>query len=379
MPSGQLPRTLQPPPELPDIGSGQSTLANYLRTFSLWCRHGFADKVSGSTANPEVLLQAYNPPANTPPAIWSVQIGQAGGLWMTPLALGSGDRGTPIQFGTGTWLPLTGGTLTGPLTGTSASFSGGVTGNPLVVNAPNVGATNPIYGRINSVLRWGIFLGNGTAESGANAGSDFQINAYTDSGGGGPVGCIGITRKTGQVLISSGLNITGGGLLVTGNMVTSAIASADGFMTRAGQGAANGAYVFNHFWTGSAYQLWIGAVNAGNITVTSDYRAKKDIEPLPSMWDAVKALKPISFTFKDYTPAIELERDADALPLIVGSDEEHWGFLAHELQETLIPSAATGVKDQADAIQSPNPWTVIAALTKTVQELQARVEELEAR
>ena len=35
---------------LPDIGRGQSTLANYLRTFSLWCRHGFADKLSATTA-----------------------------------------------------------------------------------------------------------------------------------------------------------------------------------------------------------------------------------------------------------------------------------------------------------------------------------------
>ena len=38
----QLPRTLQPPPDLPDLGANQNTLATYLRSFSLWCRHGFA-------------------------------------------------------------------------------------------------------------------------------------------------------------------------------------------------------------------------------------------------------------------------------------------------------------------------------------------------
>jgi len=38
----------------------------------------------------------------------------------------------------------------------------------------------------------------------------------------------------------------------------------------------------------------------------------------------------------------------------------------------------TGEKDAEGVIQSPNPWTVIAALTKTVQELIARIETLEA-
>ena len=41
-----LPRTLQPPPELPNDPKMSDTLAQYLRTFSLWCRHGFADKIS---------------------------------------------------------------------------------------------------------------------------------------------------------------------------------------------------------------------------------------------------------------------------------------------------------------------------------------------
>jgi hypothetical protein len=48
------------------------------------------------------------------------------------------------------------------------------------------------------------------------------------------------------------------------------------------------------------------------------------------------------------------------------------------LQETLTPSAASGVKDGPN-LQSPNPWTIIAALTRTVQEMQARIEALEAK
>ena len=53
-----LPRTLQPPPELPSDPKTSDTLSQYLRTFSLWARHGFADKLSVTTAAPGVLIQA---------------------------------------------------------------------------------------------------------------------------------------------------------------------------------------------------------------------------------------------------------------------------------------------------------------------------------
>jgi hypothetical protein len=58
MPSGPLPRTLQPPPDLPNDPSISTQMTNYLRNFALWCRHGFADKLSISTAAPGLLIQA---------------------------------------------------------------------------------------------------------------------------------------------------------------------------------------------------------------------------------------------------------------------------------------------------------------------------------
>ena len=284
-----------------------------------------------------------------------------------------------IQAAQSNYLPLAGGELTGAIGGTTASFSGGIwTGNSFNISVSNVAATNPVYGRINNTPRWAVFLGNGSAETGGNAGSDFQINAYTDSGGAGPVGCIAVTRKTGQVSMSSGLNVTGGGLLVTGNSTFANTLQADGYVCKPGQSSTPPGYLFNFNWTTTTLDAWIGTTRIGSVTITSDYRVKKDVAPLDSTWDRVKALKPISYTHKDYTPEIELERDADALPLIVGDDIEHWGFIAHELQDTLIPSAASGVKDQADVIQSPNPWTVIATLTKALQEAMERIEALEA-
>lgn len=86
----QLPRTLQPPPDLPSMPEVSNTLSDYLRTFSLWCRHGFADKISGTTALPGVLLQAYDAPAGTIPAVFLIQVNSAGAISATPVALGGG-------------------------------------------------------------------------------------------------------------------------------------------------------------------------------------------------------------------------------------------------------------------------------------------------
>jgi len=128
--------------------------------------------------------------------------------------------------------------------------------------------------------------------------------------------------------------------------------------------------------------VWIDATFQGNFAYTSDYRIKKDVEPLPAMWDTVKALKPIKYTQAEFDPpsAIMAEEGEDPRPPMFPADEiERWGFVAHELQELLIPSAATGEKDSPNIIQSPNPWTIIAALTKTLQEAMTRIELLESK
>ena len=88
--ANQQPRTLQPPPELPSMPDVSTTLSIYLRAFSLWCRHGFADKLSGSTAQPGLMLQAYDAPAGTTPPVFMIQVDSAGTIIATPMALGGG-------------------------------------------------------------------------------------------------------------------------------------------------------------------------------------------------------------------------------------------------------------------------------------------------
>jgi len=124
--------------------------------------------------------------------------------------------------------------------------------------------------------------------------------------------------------------------------------------------------------------LYVDKTGLGTITIASDYRIKKDVIELPSTWETVKALRPIKYTQAEFNPPSAVKRTGkDYAPMFVADNKERWGFIAHELQETMIEDAATAYKDAPSDVQSPNPWTIIAALTKTVQELQARVEQIE--
>ena len=101
-----------------------------------------------------------------------------------------------------------------------------------------------------------------------------------------------------------------------------------------------------------------------NVTGTvCDYRIKQEVQPLDSTWNQIKALQPVSYRLKDYEA-------------FKADDLVHWGFVAHEVEGVVQPGV-TGEKD-GEKLQALNPIAIIAALTKTVQELQARVEQLEA-
>jgi hypothetical protein len=76
---------------------------------------------------------------------------------------------------TGKFLPLGGGTLTGNLTISKS--------NPvLYLQKGAAGQTSGIYGQVGASIRWLMRLGDATAESGGNAGSDFSLARYTDAG-----------------------------------------------------------------------------------------------------------------------------------------------------------------------------------------------------
>ena len=106
-------------------------------------------------------------------------------------------------------------------------------------------------------------------------------------------------------------------------------------------------------------------INAGGVSFnnTSDYRIKKDVQPLTGGLARVNALKPSVYKFKH-------------------DDSTGEGFLAHELAE-VVPTAVTGEKDAVNEDGSIKPQgvdlsKVVPILVAAIKELTARVEALEA-
>ena len=118
----------------------------------------------------------------------------------------------------------------------------------------------------------------------------------------------------------------------------------------------------------------IGSINCtGSSSVafntSSDYRLKENIKPMSDVWDKIKALKPVNFTWKK-----------------APSDPPHDGFIAHELQE-IYPQAVSGEKDgmfkRADGSEEIDPQGVdygklSTLLAKGLQEAIAKIETLES-
>jgi hypothetical protein len=230
-------------------------------------------------------------------------------------------------------------------------------GGYLVINADGSVSTSGAFSAASLSSSGTIFAaGQITSNSGINVAggvSGANINASSNITAGGTITASGSISTTGQ--------------LISGNTV-----QATGYQCRQGVTGGFGGNVFNAFYnSGNGHTQWyIDGAYQGDLAyqAPSDYRIKQNVTPLPSMWDRVKTLRPIRYTHKEYAP-LKAPKD---------NGKEHWGFIAHELQDALIDDAASGVKDQADSLQTPNPWTVIATLTKALQEAMARVEALEA-
>jgi hypothetical protein len=292
-----------------------------------------------------------------------------GGGLNAPSVVG-GSVWTQASASTGTYYFGTSGSKYLTYDGTSFTLNGG----QLIVNS-NMAAAGNIQS-ITSPTTGACFFGSSGSQYLTYDGTNYLF------GGSGQVLCPGNVQLAGVIVLNYGaanggtlffgnngtqsLNANGGSGFYEFNSSGGVVRLAQGFAGRAGTAGGGFGSIHNFFWTGSAVQAWVDTSNLGNVSITSDYRTKKDVSELPGMWGTVKALRPIKYTQKDYG-------------IFVADDVERWGFIAHELQETLTESAATGVKDAPDQIQSPNPFTVIAALTKALQEAMQRIEALEAR
>jgi len=158
------------------------------------------------------------------------------------------------------------------------------------------------------------------------------------------------------------------------------------FAENIGINSAGNLYIGGWSFGANAYQQWSSRDFANP---ACDYRIKDDITPLPSMWEKVKALKPVSYHIKEFSlprkppPMIDgkpskMAPGTKIEPNIYADRREHWGMIAHEVQEILLETAANGIKDDPDIIQTPTALPIITALTKALQEAMERIEALEA-
>lgn len=100
------------------------------------------------------------------------------------------------------YLPLAGGTLTGQATFTNSAA-------PILLVAPNVAAGVCVAGLIGGNLRWLVNWADGTAETGSNSGSNFNVISYSDAGAVLNIP-LAIERATGIVTFSTIPSIPGG-------------------------------------------------------------------------------------------------------------------------------------------------------------------------
>lgn len=286
-----------------------------------------------------------------------------GVAWSITAASGNGGGGgiNPDDF-----VLKAGDTMTGPLAITDITGTPGVVGTPGVAlgvesavgSLPSIRFHTPPY----------VDPNNGLGATDDVVWEVVSEGGYSGFGAPSPLSVYG--------------TINGGARTLAGQFFTGGVNANSGFTARgyaSRSGVNSAATTSSNLWNISysvadgSISVWVGTANLAYILPpASDYRTKKDVTVLPSMWDRVKELRPVSYTRAQYTmPGVGGTIEAD--------DIERWGFLAHELQETLVPTVATGVKDEPESLQRPDPLTVIAALTKALQEAMARIEALEAK
>jgi hypothetical protein len=133
-----------------------------------------------------------------------------------------------------------------------------------------------------------------------------------------------------------------------------------------------GLFINNGSSGGTPVRFWSTSQQAGSITTGanttsynsgSDYRLKKDVQPMVSALERVLQLSPVIWKWT--------------------SDDSHGeGFIAHELQ-AVVPVAVYGEKDATHEDGSINPQQVdtsylVAMLTASIQELKAEFDAYKA-
>jgi hypothetical protein len=313
-------------------------------------------------------------------------------LSLNKTASGQNNLITGTTNGSLRWIVLPGndtaesGTATGSDFGiNSYNNTGTYTGTPLTINRAS-GQTTLTSLSVNNTITAGgeIVAGNGYIRIPEATGGGNSRYVHNNSG---TIGFLNASSAWVLRAADNG-NVTAAGNLIAGNggggYVLSGVSGYNyGYTGDSVQLAGNGdASVFSKNTTANANQIvfnnpngQVGFINTDGSSTSfgtgSDYRLKKDVQPMTNGLATISALKPSVYKW-----------------IVSGASGE--GFIAHELQE-VVPRAVIGEKDATNEDGSIRPQGVdyskivvhlVAAMQeqqKQIQELTAKVDALEAK
>jgi hypothetical protein len=280
------------------------------------------------------------------------------------------------------FLPLAGGTLTGNL---GITRTGANDASLTLTRA--AGNSAAIYSRTGANTRWMIQLGNNAAETGSNAGSDFGIVPYTDAGV-ATAAALYISRATGAATFT--------GTISTPGIIYPAWASNSlAFALQAGSGSL-GFVVGGGMWG----QIALGPLQSGTVFPVLQWYLNSATSTMVASvpgssfnWQVTPSDRRLKSNIKSATidalalinrlPVHELD-----LTLPLSGVSRHWNcaLIADEVRE-VIPIAYIPPPDQPATMrgrQSPGyaslgDLALICTLVKAVQQLTARLTQLEER
>jgi len=312
-------------------------------------------------------------------------------------------------------LPLAGGTLGGALTIAPASGTADVW-----LNSATAGTR--VLGLKAGAPRWVVNLGDGTTESGSDAGSALTVERFSDAGAylaaaltinratgnatfGGSVTMAGALALSGSAnpqlyqsgnysVLSANDTATLNRVIMVGNAAdptnyyrntTHSIADQTGSnvlltLTLASQIFGGGGVVSGSPTGGAKGAGSINAVTVygNNVVLTSDADLKRDIEAMPPCLGLVRAIEPKAYRWKPL-PEPEPIPGPDGEPTRLAgemspdfTERQNWGFIAQDVAK------ATGAHRSDGGVESLDVGGLIATLWQAVRELSAKVEALEA-
>lgn len=144
---------------------------------------------------------------------------------------------------------------------------------------------------------------------------------------------------------------------------------------------------------GTSAYYWNNINYDGNLTKVSDRRIKDFIEDTPSVLGLINALKPRVYLMKNSpgdskVVSVDSETNQWEYEPVGPGKRKHFGLVAQEVKEAFEQSgfptdeySGWGIsdKDNPDSQQNLNLDEFIGILIKSVQELSAKVQELESR